>query len=382
MTKANLPKDEDLRLLDLKSFNITGSYAEADFNELAELTSRFFNCPIALVTFIDSTDQWFKGKSGTEVESNPRDMSFCSHTILKNEVFVVEDAAKDEVFADNPAVVGNHKFRFYAGAPIVSSGGYNLGTVCMFDTQPKTFTEQQKNSLTLLAKQAGRLLELRKKNDLIRKHAEEIITEKTKVINNVIKVHENDNREIAYNLHEKLAQEIASSLLYLKAAEHDEEQRDSFINTAKNQLQIALVNITRLSNSIIPTGADYLPAQDLMAEYAEKIASTFAFDVSIDVEKNNDKINADLVIIAIRIINEWFSILSQNLNITNVKLSLKMKDCFELIIEDNLPDLISQKREKGLKECVLYERVIARGGVVNISSITNGKNQLIVTLPV
>jgi signal transduction histidine kinase len=382
MIKANLPKDEDLRLIDLKSFNIIGSQAEADFNELAEITSRFFNCPIALVTFIDSTDQWFKGKSGTEVESNPRDLSFCSHTILKNEVFVVEDAAKDELFADNPSVADNYKFRFYAGAPIVSPGGYNLGTVCMFDTHPKTFTEQQKNSLTLLAKQAGRLLELRKKNDLIRKHAEEIITEKTKVINNVIKVHENDNREIAYNLHEKLAQEIASSLLYLKAAEHDDEQRDSFITTAKDQLQIALVNITRLSNSIIPTGADYLPAQDLMAEYAEKIASTFAFDVSIDVEKNNDKINADLVIIAIRIINEWFSMLSENLNITNVGLSLKMKDCFELTIEDNLPDLNLQKREKGLKECVLYERVIAKGGVLNITSITNGKNLLIVTLPV
>ena len=73
MTIASLPKDEELRLFNLKSFDVLGTEAESDFDDLAELTSQFFNCPVALVTLIDSTQQWFKGKTGTVHKSNQRD---------------------------------------------------------------------------------------------------------------------------------------------------------------------------------------------------------------------------------------------------------------------------------------------------------------------
>ncbi len=378
-----LPNDEDLRLLDLKSYEVLGNQAEADFNDLAELTSRFFNCPVALVTLIGNTQQWFKGKTGTNLKGNDRNLSFCTHTILKNEVMVVEDATKDERFFNNPTVTAKElNLRFYAGAPIVSPAGFKLGTICMFDTIPKSFSEAEKNTLNLLAKQAGRLLELRKKNLLIREHAEEIILEKTKLINNVVKIHEDDNRLMAYNLHEKLAQEIAATLLYLKAAETNDDKRTALVNTAKVQLEQVLEHIKKLSNDIIPTTANFLPVQNLVAEYAKKIAPAFAFAVSIVVQGNNDRANAELVIISMRIVEEWFQALAKYSSVTRVELILKMKDRFELIIEDNMPDVDILDRKKAVSGYHFYERVMLQSGLIELSTITNGKNILTVSLPV
>ncbi len=378
-----LPSDEDLRLLDLKSYEVLGNQAEADFSELADLTARFFNCPVALVTLIDSTQQWFKGKTGTQLTGNERNLSFCTHTILKNDVMVVEDATKDARFFNNPVVTAEEfKFRFYAGAPIVSPAGFKLGTICMFDTIPKSFSNAEKNMLNLLAKQAGRLLELRRKNLLIREHAEEIILEKTKLINSVVKIHEDDNRLMAYNLHENLAQELAAILLYLKTAETNEDESIALVNTAKKQLEDVLENIKKISNDIIPSTVNFLPVQDLVAEYADKIAPAFAFDVFIAVEGNNERTNADLVIISMRIIEEWFQTLAKYNTVTKVKLTLKMTDRFILLIEDNMPDLDLVKREKAVKECLFHERIIAQGGKGKLSPIVNGKNILTISLPV
>ena len=382
MIIANFPNDEELRLLDLKSYEVLGNQAEADFNELAELTSQYFNCPVALVTLIDSTHQWFKGKCGTNLKSNKRDASFCSHTILNNDILIVEDALKDERFFDNPVVVAEElKLRFYAGAPIVSPAGYNVGTICMFDTVPKNLSAAEKNVFKLLAKQAGRLLELRKKNLMIREQAEQIITQKTNLLNVALKVHDEENELMAYNLHEKLAQEIASSLLYLKAAENNELERENLVDTAKKLIEESLVHIKELSNNIIPTSVNFLPVQDLLAEYAEKIAPAFNFTLNIKKEGNHKQANPRLVVISMRILEEWFQVLAKYISVTSVTLILSMKDSFDLVIEDNMPHLDSEKRENAVKECLLYERVMAQGGMITLSTQTKGKNILTVSLP-
>lgn len=377
-----MPSDEDLRLLDLKTYEVLGKQAEADFNELADLTARFFGCPVALVTLIDSKQQWFIGKTGTHLEGNERNMSFCTHTILHDDVLIVEDATKDVRFFDNPTVTGDEfKFKFYAGAPIVSPAGYNLGTICMFNTSVKSFSEEEKFTLTLLAKQAGRLLDLRKKNLLIRKHAQEIILEKTKLINHVVQTHEADNLLMAYNLHEELAQEIAATLLYLKTAGNNNDERLLLVKTATKQLEAVLEQIKKLSRNISPPAINFLPVQDLVAEYVKKITPAFAFKVSILVEGTNERANANLVITAMRIVEEWFQALAKCTSVTKVDLILKMTDRFEMALIDDLCGVDLLKRDKAVKACLLYERVIQQDGQVYISTISDGKNMLKVTLP-
>ena len=131
MIKAYLPADEALRLKDLDTYKIMYSSLEDEFDEIIELASSICKTPVSLISLLDETTQWFKAKKGINASLTTRDVAFCAHTILQTETLVVEDALEDERFADNPLVTGEPHVRFYAGTPIVSPTGYNLGALCI-----------------------------------------------------------------------------------------------------------------------------------------------------------------------------------------------------------------------------------------------------------
>jgi signal transduction histidine kinase len=164
MISAPAPENEIQRLASLNKYETLDSDAEEKFDELTRIAASMFNTSIALVSFVDEDRQWFKSKVGLDACETSRDIAFCSHAILQSDVFVVEDTLKDERFADNPLVTGGPNIRFYAGAPLVNKEGYALGTLCVIDQQPKTFSEQQKSMLATLANQVVSQLELQLSN--------------------------------------------------------------------------------------------------------------------------------------------------------------------------------------------------------------------------
>ncbi|WMN11676.1 GAF domain-containing sensor histidine kinase [Marivirga salinae] len=167
MQKPDIPHNEKERLKELRRLNILDSEQEKDFDELVELASIICGVPISLVTLVDVDRQWFKSKKGLDVESTPRDVSFCGHAINDDEIFVIENTVADKRFFDNPLVTDDPNIRFYAGMPIKSENGFNLGTLCVIDTKPKKLSELQLNALKILSGQASKLIELRdKKNEL------------------------------------------------------------------------------------------------------------------------------------------------------------------------------------------------------------------------
>src|SRR5665647_3824417 len=128
MQVAPLPPDEAFRLKNLLSYGILDSADEEDFDDLAELIAQVCNCQYALITFMDKERQWFKARREIEIKEISRDSSFCSYTILQDDVMVVNDTKKDKLFFDNPHVTEGYKVSFYAGAPIISAAGYKIGT--------------------------------------------------------------------------------------------------------------------------------------------------------------------------------------------------------------------------------------------------------------
>jgi diguanylate cyclase (GGDEF)-like protein len=110
-----------------------------------------FGTQIALVSLVDATRQWFKSTQGLDATETHRDISFCGHAILGQEVFVISDASRDERFHDNPLVTGAPNIRFYAGCPLRSKDGSNIGTLCVIDEQPRQFTEDDADALRDLA---------------------------------------------------------------------------------------------------------------------------------------------------------------------------------------------------------------------------------------
>ncbi len=134
---APLPNDEARRLETLRRYAILDTPAEPCFDRIARLAARQFRTPIALISLVDERRQWFKAKCGLAAEETDRDIAFCAHTILHDDVLVVPDTRLSSVFADNPLVTGEPGIRFYAGAPLVAPDGTRIGTLCVIDTKPR-----------------------------------------------------------------------------------------------------------------------------------------------------------------------------------------------------------------------------------------------------
>ena len=115
-----------------------------------------------MISFIDRDRQWFKARTGMDAQETPRYQAFCAHAILDTQLFEVGDALADERFASNPMVTGSAGIRFYAGMPLVTSDGMALGTLCVFDREPRVLSTRQRESLTDLARLVTALLRSRK----------------------------------------------------------------------------------------------------------------------------------------------------------------------------------------------------------------------------
>ena len=157
-----IPSNEATRVAALRAYDILDTAEEDIFNSITRAAAHVCSTPMAALSFIDANRQWFKSTVGLTTGETSRDISFCAHAINGCELLIVEDAAEDIRFRDNPLVLGDPNIRFYAGMPLVAPGGLSIGTLCVFDTVPRTLTEEQACSVKLLAESAMRVLSLRR----------------------------------------------------------------------------------------------------------------------------------------------------------------------------------------------------------------------------
>ncbi|WP_217521157.1 ATP-binding protein [Vibrio metschnikovii] len=146
-----LPEEESERQKTLDKTGLLNSGSEARFDRITRLAQQIFSVPIALISLVDRDRQWFKSRQGLDAQQTPREISFCGHAILNSEIFVIENALVDQRFCDNPLVMGAPDIRFYAGAPLHSTKGYRIGTLCLIDSQPRSFSSKQRSMLKDLA---------------------------------------------------------------------------------------------------------------------------------------------------------------------------------------------------------------------------------------
>lgn len=162
MITPQIPENEQNRLTSLRSHGLLDTLPEAEYDDLVSIASSICETPIAIISLIDEDRQWFKSIKGLPPGEMPRELSFCAHAINNHgEILQVEDTLNDDRFSDNPLVKDDPKVRFYAGAPIMDSNGFALGTLCVVDQKPRNLNDSQLKALRSLANSVQHLLALR-----------------------------------------------------------------------------------------------------------------------------------------------------------------------------------------------------------------------------
>jgi len=160
--KAPIPDNEAERLAALREYRILDTMAEQAYDDLTALAAYLCGVPIAMISLVDESRQWFKSKLGLNQRETPRDVAFCAHAILQSEPLIVRDALKDTRFSDSALVTRSPHIRFYAGFPLASPEGFALGTLCAIDRKPRQLSAEQKGAMQALSRQVMALLELRR----------------------------------------------------------------------------------------------------------------------------------------------------------------------------------------------------------------------------
>jgi GAF domain-containing protein len=159
---APLPNNEAERLAALKEYRVLDTGTEQPYDDITTLAAHICQVPIATISLVDEARQWFKSRVGITRLQTPREMAFCAHTILQRKPLVVQDARKDERFADNALVMGEPHIRFYAGFPLINPEGLALGTLCAIDRKPRKLSARQEKAMQALVRQIMALLEFRR----------------------------------------------------------------------------------------------------------------------------------------------------------------------------------------------------------------------------
>jgi sigma-B regulation protein RsbU (phosphoserine phosphatase) len=156
-----IPADEDARIAAVHRYDVLDTPRDGAFDRITALAARHFGVPIAIVSIVDSDRIWFKSGHGLEVREIGRDPGLCASAILQHEPWIVEDAAVDPRTLANPLVAGDFGLRFYAGVPLKTGDGFNLGTLCLLDLEPRQLTDEETRTLADMAAIVMDELELR-----------------------------------------------------------------------------------------------------------------------------------------------------------------------------------------------------------------------------
>ena len=380
MISTEIPKNEDLRLLDLDSFDILDAETDADFAELIELTAQLCNCPVALISFLDRKKQWYKVRKAVPISQTLKDISFSTHVILSDDIMVVEDTKLDSRFFTEKMTKAEIDIRFFFFLHIKNTDGHRLGTICVIDKIPKVFSSCELNALRIMAGRVARIIELHKKNMLIRKMAEEIIVMKNDAITKTMNAQEEANKAIAINLHENMAQSVAACIHHLKIAENNQEQRLQQIQTVEQELKVILNNMRQLSYAIKPNTMEWVPVEELIKGFIEKIAESFPFKIQFYTIGNESSIPSEKALFIMRIIEHWLKNIENRGGLTMVKLTVITTGQFELLIEDDRPLVSYDELKKELFDSLVFEMVRSQSGIVDICHVEDS-NLLQIILP-
>ncbi len=263
MFSAPIPYDDAGRVATLHSYSILDTRPEQGYEDVTALAVYICSAPYATITFVDKDRQWFKSESGFGTNETGRADGFCACAIIQSKVLIIEDTLEDGRFENNPFVIGGPRIRFYAGAPLIAPNGHILGTVCVFDSKPRSLAPAQIAALESLARQVMFLLEARLKLvEQERAYSALIQSEKIAAVGRLAS-------SMAHEINNPL--EAVTNLLFLSRQRAVDAQQVEWLDQADRQLR-------RVSNITNQTLRFHKQASDPQA-----ITCTNLFSSTLDI---------------------------------------------------------------------------------------------------
>lgn len=231
-----IPENDEQRLEALHRYKILDTPSEESFTQLAHLIANYFDVPIALISLVDRERVQFKGNVGMNgIRNVDRGISLCSLAVLSPEPTIVEKPLEDPCLLANPLVHGDFGLRFYAGAPIITPDGYNIGTVCIVDKKEQTFSQKDKEQLVRFSKVVMHQIEQRlaalqwvEHHQKAATEMEKRVEERTKELqeaNQQLKQTNSDLEQFTHVSHHDLQEPIRKILLFTDLVLSDNESK-------------------------------------------------------------------------------------------------------------------------------------------------------------
>lgn len=262
---APLPANEDQRLATLHDYRIMDTAPDERFDRLTDFAADLFDVPVALISLIDADRQWFKSHHGLPVSESPRSISFCAHTILDDEPLIVENAAEHPQFRNSPLVLAGPGLRFYAGVALTADDGHRIGTLCIGDNKPRSFSDGDVARLRRLAAIASDELELHR----ARMEAEAAVDAQNATNLLKSKLLSSMNHEFRTPLNAILGFSQILELNMGKRLGREELEYVAAMKTAgENLLRLSdsMMTMAQIEAEVVPFGIEAVSAQSLIEE--------------------------------------------------------------------------------------------------------------------
>lgn len=290
----NDPDNESERIQDLQSFNILDSDPEVSFDQLTFLAAKACETPISLLSFIDTERQWFKSTYGLNIQEIPRHVSACNETIRNDGIYEIKDAKTNS--CPYSEYMLKNGFRYYAGVPIRSKKGHNLGSLCVVDLVPRELTLEQIHILKVISSQVVDLMELRREYS---KNLQEL-----QHIGEVSFKRQGHLQDIAHKASIRAMAELSTGLIYrirplalsvskssdrIKNENYDEEDKEIELNLVKQSSENILSILSSLERFISAEKEKWMKPLDLseviksVVNHLEYKTKNFDIDLKIDV---------------------------------------------------------------------------------------------------
>ncbi len=364
-----IPPDEDARLAAVHRYEVLDTPCEGAFDRITALAARLFSVPISIVSIVDNDRVWFKSRRGIDVEQVARLPGLCASAILQREPLIVPDGSVDPNALANPIVAGELGLRFYAGAPLTTWDGYNLGAICVMDKEPREFGDEDATTLEQLAAIVVHELELRLVTRTVVDSERE--NRALETARRGLEAAEHERTRWARELHDETLQNLGALHMLLVSGLADRDGLDRTVSEAANLVKDEIVKLRHLIAELRPAVLDHVGLEAALESLGRKLRVIDGLEVELNLEISQvrEYLGANAESMLYRAVQEALANVARHSAARRVEVAIRPREgAIEAIVRDDGVGFDAGSASGGFGLLGIRERAMLMGGALELQT--------------